>query len=428
MATPIEKLKALWQTDIKTIIEEKEKLAEENSKKALEDFGARMVTLETTEKQRQEDIDKINKIIAERKMPTEELSEVGKGGFRDFGDYVRSIKATIIDRRPDNRLFANNERMAIKAPTTSNTQSTITGSEGGFFVPETFSAQIFGDMNQYGKILAKCFQLPVTGPIVRIPALVDYDHSSQTYYSAVSVSRSYERAQITGTSMDFGQVKLELKKIVGLAGLTNELIKWSAISVEPILRRVFASAMAAKLEREIIKGTGAGEMLGIMSSPCKNEVAIESTQSSADPLVPENITHMVEVIADEFQGSTWLHHPKMITYMMLLNKVMGLAGAFTPWFDFGSKTMLTYPSIKTEFCYAPNTTGDIILADLGAYIYAYEAGGEQVMTSPHFYFDYDAEAIRFTMYNDGQFWWKSRRLLDDGSTYVSPVATLGTRS
>lgn len=426
MSTPMDKLKGIINEEIKVFKEDIEKLKGEGTKVA--DFEARVKTLEDLIKEKETEIKNLEKIVSERAIPPAELPEAGKGGFKSFGDYISHVKAALIDKdsKAHGKLTENNERM--KAPTSSNSQSALVGSEGRFLVPETFANQLLGDMNQYGAILSKCFQLPVSGQIVRIPALVDYDHSSQTYYSAVSVSRGIERAQISGAAMDFGQVKLELKKLVGLAGMTNELIRWSAISVEPILRRVFASAMAAKIERELIKGTGAGEMLGFINSPCILSQAVESGQTSADTLLPENITHMVEQVPIEATGPAWVYHNKMLTSLMLLNKVIGAGGSLVPWFEFGNNTLLTYPMYKSEFCNAPNAAGDIFLVDLPSYIYAYEAGGEQVMTSPHFYFDYDSEAIRFTMYNDGQFWWKSSRLLDDGASYVSPCIDLAVRS
>ena len=421
-----EEARAMWLKDIaestKALDELKAQIAEgtitkeayEADKKALDE---KLDGLKTA-------IDAIDKSLADKKDYKTDEAEEGKGGFKSFGEFVRNVKGAIIDRDNDalKALRANNDRMLTKAPSGSDSQSATIGSEGRFLVPETFSAQLLGDMNQYGKILSKCFQLPVSGQVVKIPALVDYDHSSQTYYSAVSVTRSTERTQISGASMDFGQVELTLKKLVGLAGITSELVRWSAISVEPIIRRVFASAMAAKIERELIRGTGAGQMQGVMTSECKLAVAIEDGQT--ETLEPENITHMLEDLPNEAMSPSWTIHPKMLTSLMLMNKVIGTAGDLIPWFNMGNSSLVGYPVDRSEFCVAPNSEGDILLTDWSQYIYAYEAGGGETMVSPHFWFDYDTEAIRFTMYNDGQFWWKSSRLLDDGASYVSPCITL----
>lgn len=422
----LEEIKAMWGKDItestKSLDELKEKVANgliskeayEADKKALDE---RLDGLKAA-------LDGIEKALTAKKGYDKDEAEEGKGGFKSFGEFIHNVKGAIIDRDNESvkRLKSNNERMFTKAPTSSTSQSAITGSEGRFLVPETFSAQLLGDMNQYGKILSRCFQLPVSGQIVKIPALVDYDHSSQTYYSAVSVARSSERTQISGAAMDFGQVELKLNKLVGLAGITSELVRWSAISVEPIIRRVFASAMAAKIERELIRGTGAGEMMGVLTSPCRLPVAIETGQTAT--LEPENITHMMEGLPLEAKSPSWTIHPKMLTPLMLLNKAIGTGGDLLPWFLMGNQTLVGYPVDKSEFCVAPDSEGDIILADWSQYIYAYEAGGGETMVSPHFWFDYDADAIRFTMYNDGQFWWKSSRKLDDGASYVSPCITL----
>lgn len=427
-----EEVKKAWQADIaektKEIYELKSRL--DKTEITITEYEAVIKTLNEQIETLEKSIEAIDKAMIAKSKSAEDPTEEGKGGFKSLGHFIYTMKRALLDRDSEalGLLKTNNDRMLTKAPTATSSQSTITGSEGGFLVPETFSAQILGDMNQYGKILQRCFQLPVSGPSVKIPAIVDYDHSSQTYYGGVSISRGNERTAISGTSADFGTVTLSLKKLVGMAGITSELARWSAISVEPILRRMFASAMAARIERELIKGDGSGQMLGVMSSPCKVAVTVESGQTSASTLLPANITKMMASLPTEATTPSWTIHPKMITYMMLLNETIGTGGSLVNWYQFGNNTFMTYPVDKSEFCYAPNSEGDIILADWSQYVYAYEAGGEQTMASPHFWFDYDTTAIRFTMYNDGQFWWKSSRLLDDGATYVSPCITLAVRS
>ncbi len=427
MATPIEKLKAMWQKDIENITEEKRKLADENSQKAVEGFELRIKTLEDELVKKNADIENINKIISERKLPEETQEKSSKGGFNSLGDFFGAIGKTRIDHNDDKRLFENNERMLTKAPSASNSQSAIVGSEGGFLIPEYFANQLLEDMNNYGRLLSRCFQLPVNGPLAIIPALCDYDHSSKTYYGGVSVTRSKERAQITGTSADFGQIEMRMKKLVGMVGLTSELRRWSSISVEPILRRMLATAMSATIEDELINGRGAGAMEGLLESPAKVTISAEDGQTAND-LRAENITHMIEILPDPATAPTFIHHLKLFTDLVLLKLPVALGGAPLNWYNITAKTLLTYAAEKSEFCPTVNTEGDLILADLGAYVYAYEAGGEQVVSSPHFWFDYDTDAIRFTMYNDGHCWWKTSKLLADGSTYVSPILTLATRS
>lgn len=419
----LKELKAMWLADIAKYQTEIDNLKAEKEQDAisLKSFEEKMTAYESEIAKLKEGMTAIDKALADKKLPKEAEDEL-KGGFKNLNDFIYSLGKMVIDGEMDPRLKEYREK------TVGIGSSALSGSEGGFLVPEFFSNQLLGDMNVYGKILSRCFQLPVSGQIVRIPAIVDYDHSSQTYYGGVAVTRGKEKNEIIGTAPDFGQVKLELKKLVGLTAPTNEILKWSAISLEPILRRMFASAMSAVLERELIKGTGNGQMLGLINAPCKYEVAIESGQTTTNPFLPENITHMFELIPEGSVAPVWLIHPKDITYLMLLNKEIGLGGAFTPFFDLSAMTMLGLPVIKSEFCYAPNTTGDLFLVDLAQYIYAYDSAGEQFAISPDVYFVYDQTGIRLVMYNDGQPWWKSSKLLDDGSTYVSPVLTLGTRS
>ena len=422
----LKELRAKWMVDIALFKAEIDGLKKEKEadKLSLKTYEEKNLEYETQIKSLTEGVKAIELSLAQRKVDTKDDS-VPKGGFTHMGDFFNSIGKTRIDREVDKRLFENNERM-IKAPTSSTSQSATIGSEGGFLIPEFFANQLLESMNVYGKLLSRCFQLPVSGPMAIIPALCDYDHSSQTYYGGVAVTRGKERTQITGTSADFGQITMTMKKLVGMCGLTSELRKWSAISIEPILRRMFGTAMSATIERELIQGKGAGAMVGLLEAPAKIAVTVETGQTT-DDLRAENITKMIEIIPDDAVSPVWIYHPKMFTPLALLSQPVGLGGAPLNWFDMKGQTFLTYEAQKSEFCKAVNTEGDLIFTDLGSYVYAYEAGGENVAVSPHFWFDFDTDAIRFTLYNDGQCWCKTSRTLDDGSTKVSPILTLATR-
>jgi len=423
----LKELRAKWMADIELLRSEIDLLKKEKESDtlSLKTFEEKNVECENQIKSLSEGIKAIELSLSQRKKDTNDDS-VSRGGFTHMGEFFTAIGKTRVDREIDKRLFENNERM-IKAPSSTNSQSASIGSEGGFLIPEYFANQLLESMNVYGKLLSRCFQLPVSGPMAIIPALCDYDHSSQTYYGGVAVTRGKERTQITGTSADFGQITMTMKKLVGMCGLTSELRKWSAISIEPILRRMFGTAMSATIERELIQGGGSGGMQGLLSAPAKIAITVETGQTT-DDLRAENITKMIEIIPDDAVSPVWIYHPKMFTPLALLSQPVGLGGAPLNWFDMKGQTFLTYAAQKSEFCKAVNTEGDLIFSDLGSYVYAYEAGGENVAVSPHFWFDYDTDAIRFTLYNDGQCWWKSSRTLDDGSTKVSPVLTLATRT
>ena len=420
-------LRKKWMVDVDALKSEIEALTKEKEANAItiKTYEEKVTAIETETAKLTEGIKAIELSLATRKLDTSDDS-VSKGGFTHMGDFFNAIGKTRIDREVDKRLYDNNERM-IKAPSSTTSNSTITGSEGGFLIPEFFARQLLESMNVFGKLLNRCFQLPVSGPSAIIPALCDYDQSSQTYYGGVAVTRGKERQQITGTAPDFGQIKLEMKKLVAMVGLTSELRRWSTISVEPILRRMVATATSAVIERELIKGKGAGSMQGLLVAPCKIAVDVESGQTTND-LRPQNITKMIEDIPDDATNPIFIHHRKMFTDLALLQATIGMGGSLLQWYNMGTRTLLSYPTERSDFCSAVNTEGDIFFTDLGAYVYAYEAGGPDVAVSPHFWFDYDTDAIRFTLYNDGQCWWKSSKTLDDGTTKVSPIITLASRS
>lgn len=343
-------------------------------------------------------------------------------GFKCFAEQALAVVKFRESGKMDTRL----EPLYKAAGTGSDT---LTGPSGGFTIAPQFSAEILGAMPTVNPIVARTRGIPVAqGNTINIPALVAKDESTGGYFNGIQVYRRAEKQQLTGSAPEWAMIKLECEEIIGMTAPTNEMLRRSPISVDTLLRQMFTYAIGRQLEHEVIQGSGAaGQFLGLLESPAKYEQAIESGQTSADPIVPENITHMVEHLAGECSDPCWIIHPLMMTYLTLANKEIGLGGVMLNWFDLKSTSLANYPVFKSFSAKAPNTTGDIILTDLNFYLRAFEVGADQWDMSEHFLFDYNQTAFRIVMSNDGQCWWKSKRLEKDGSTETSPIVTLGTR-
>lgn len=367
------------------------------------------------------DVKKIMDMIDKKFTETKNYEHKSESGFRNITEMIFAVKNFRENGIKDERL--DNLKAAGTGP------DSLTPSSGGFLVPEEFRNDILGQIPMQSPILSRTTRVPVNGIKINYSAFYDYDRGSGTYFGGVSASYRKEKTQITGTTPVFSEISLEPKEIVAMTAPSLELLNMSVVSLEPILNRMFAFAIAKKKEYGIIKGTGNDQPLGILNAPCKYTVAAESGQTSATPIVPANIIKMVERLpAEATVAPCWIIHPLMISNLVLAKEPIGTGGEMVKWFDFGAKTLLGYPYFISNFCSAPATEGDIILADLTFYLDAYRVGGDMFRTSDDFYFDYVQRAIQVITTFDGQPWWKTTLKLEDNSTEVSPFITLATRS
>jgi HK97 family phage major capsid protein len=182
-----------------------------------------------------------------------------------------------------------------------------------------------------------------------------------------------------------------------------------AAQLEGIIREGFASEFGFLIDDAIIRGTGAGQPLGILNAGCLVTQAAESGQG-ASTLLPENVVNMwARLFPDSQANAVWLIHQSLTPQLFLLALTGSGDGYRVPLYmppgglsqsPYG--TLLGRPVMVIEQCTAPDTAGDIILADFrNGYILA-EKGGIQSDMSIHVRFVYDESLFRFVLRIDGQ--------------------------
>ena len=306
-------------------------------------------------------------------------------------------------------------------------------SEGGFLVPTEFKNQLFEKMHAAATIAPRCFQLPMGGNTVEIPYINETSRALGSRGGAIRVYRMEEAKQYTSSKTKFGKLALRLKKLGGLAFLTDELAEDSIISVEAILTRLIGDEMAWVVDDEILFGSGASQMLGVYNAPCHVAVAKETGQA-ADTILRENIEAMWTQLWAPSRGSAvWLINQECLPALNSMTLDVGTGGVpmYSPP---GGLTQLPYGTIKgrpvleVEQCKTLGDAGDIMLCDFSQYVYATK-GGIKAAQSVHLRFDYDETALKFTLRNDGAPWWSTYLTPASGSTkYLSPFISLAERA
>ncbi len=300
------------------------------------------------------------------------------------------------------------------------------GSEGGFLVPTEYAEQVHNVSLENEIVMPRATVMPMTVNEKKIPGFEIGDHSSNLY-GGFTASYSPEIGTLSQANPKTREISLSCKKLYGFLRFSNELFEDIPGSGEQIAN-ICGKGLGWYRDKSFLKGTGAGQPLGILSSPCLIETSAEVGQA-ANTIVYENLLNMLSHLwMGSFRNSVWICHPSTITELGTLTIDVGTAGAHIPVMreSDGGFQILTRPVIFTEKTVSLGNKGDIMLADFSQYV----IGLRQEMRidfSPHLYFSTDELAARLIERHDGEPLWDEALTLEDGSTTVSPFVVLEAR-
>ena len=303
-------------------------------------------------------------------------------------------------------------------------------SEGAATVPTEYAARIFDYALENEVVLPRATVYPMRSDTLKIPGVVTGDHSASIYGGCV--------AGFTGEGTDFSEnipryrtIELRASKLYCYGEASSE---WFDDSVESMahIERSFVNTAGWKLDWSFLRGSGAGEPLGILNSPCLVEVAIEQAQGL--DVRYANICNMLAALHPaSWKRACWVMHPDVLG--MLLKMLGGndapIAGSareqvFQVSGD-GQFRMMTLPAYVSEKMPALGTPGDILLADFSQYGVGLRQG-MKVEISRDYKFKSDEIASRLIMRVDGQPLWERAVTCADGSKQQSPFVVLAERS
>lgn len=271
--------------------------------------------------------------------------------------------------------------------------------QGGVLVPEEYSANLIELTFQESPILSRLTRMPVGAPSGRIPSLDYYAAptagSGQTAAAAgMTVTTTAEGATLTETQPSFEEIQWNVHKIGGYVEVTKELMDDSPMAIEAIIRQRSSMAIDSKLVRNVLRGSGAGEPLGILNA----NAAVGVTPASDNAFGEADALNMVAKLKTVNNRVAWLMHPSIIPDFAnftasnadLVDWNMNIRGS-----------LLGYPIYYSEHLPLANASGAVILADLSAY-YLFERSGLQVAYSEHAAFTSEKGTWRFSLRADGQ--------------------------
>lgn len=345
--------------------------------------------------------------------------------FKNFGEQLQTVRRAASEpHRVDSRLLEMNKRAAEGL----NTQ---VGADGGFLLQMDYSAELLTSAIETGLLAPKCRRFPVspgsTG--IEFPVVDETSRVDGSRFGGIQVYWAAEAEAAQKSKPKFRIDRLTFQKLLGMAVVTDEMLK-DAPFLGSFISQAFSEEFAYKIDDGIVRGTGVGQMLGILNSDCLITVAKESAQA-ADTIVGANVTKMrARLLARARAGSMWLTNqdcePQIQT--LTITKDKSDIPLYVPADGLNRPLDKVYGHnvVPIEQASTLGDLGDLILGDLS--YYALITQDVEQASSIHVYFDTEQTAFRFSLRMNGQPILKQAITPARGANTLSAFVTLAERA
>jgi HK97 family phage major capsid protein len=318
--------------------------------------------------------------------------------------------------------------MSKKLGELKNAMSSMTGSDGGFLIPETLRAELLQVALETAVVRSRARIVPMDSLTVPFP-MVDSTSNVSSVYGGITGYWTEEGATLTETKPQFGRIVLNAHKLTLYTEVPSELMQDSRPSMTTLIDQMFPEALAWFEDVAFFIGGGVGEPLGFLNAAAT--VSVDRTGSSSGTVVWTDVVNMYSRMLPQSLGrAVWVVSPDVFPALATMtvgnvpvwvgNSPSG-GGASSPW---GS--MLGRPVVISEKAKALGTAGDINFVDFGFYL----IGDRQAMSarqSEDYRFKNDVTAFRVIERLDGRPWLNSAITPQNGSANtLSPFVSLTT--
>ena len=335
------------------------------------------------------------------------------GQFADFGEFVKATLSMVGRKMTDPRLRMVSESGHIRAD--------LTGEEielGGALLPEEFRAQLMSLTLQPTSIRSMATVLPMGSSTLTVPSIRDESHADGSVYGGVKCFWTESGGEIQESEPEFAQSTLTAKGLLGLTTLNNTLISDSAVTVGPLLARMFADAIRWAEEDKFLNGSGAGVPQGIATADATidvdrvsggDQLQVEDFEALEGRLLPECDMHAVYMASPGARPS-----------------IMRIMRETDENFDPRARSRYTFNGrsiIVTEHCPRLGQPGDLMLVDWRFYLIG-DRQAVSMSSSEHSRFSRNQTQMRTVCRLDGQPWLSTPLTPANGGDTLSPFVRL----
>lgn len=334
--------------------------------------------------------------------------QLSTGGFSSLADFLRPLSMGAWDQRY-NALLTSDDANGT-----------------GLQIPTQYAAELF-DMSLEDEVIRpRAKNYPMTSDKLRIAGFKVGTGGSPF---AIAGGWTGEGGTIDTASPQTRAVLLDANGLKALVSISNEAAA-DGTSTDAQLVELLGRGLGWHLDNGFIRGTGAGEPLGILNSPCLITVSKETSQA-ADTVDFSNLKKMIARLHPAcFNRAIWICNPTTLVQLYEITVGIGTAGQLLPTGPLqrdanGNFSLLTRPVVLSEKASALGDLGDIILADLTQYAVGMRAE-LRLDKSQHVGFTTDTAYYRAVLRADGQSLWDAAYTPAHGDTQ-SPFVTLEAR-
>ncbi len=322
--------------------------------------------------------------------------------FRSFGDFLQSVAdAAITPHKVDARLSYQEKKAAASGLNAG------TPSEGGFLIQTQFSDRLLNRAREESVLMPLCADIPVAEGFdgVELPYINETSRATGSRWGGVQVYRNNEAETVSATKPKFGKHEIRLEEMTGIAYATNKLLR-NVPALQAVIENAFGSEFGFKIDDEIIRGTGAGQCLGILNANSLLSVPKEVGQA-ADTIVRANVSKMrSRMPAKNRRNAVWLINGDCEPQLEAMSLDVGTGGTAV-WTPANGLSVDPYdrlysrPILVMEQSSALGDAGDILFCDFSEYVLVTKQGID-AQTSMHVKFLTNENTFRFIMEINGQ--------------------------
>lgn len=299
--------------------------------------------------------------------------------------------------------------------------------DGGMFLQGETVVDLMTNGFNNSEILPRTAKRTLTATqFVEIFGIDETSRKTGSRGGGIRVYTNKELGEFTASKTQFSKVRVEPKKLTGLFYASSEWMK-NVTFLGQEVRGLFGDEFAFKCQDLLVRGSGAGEGLGILNSDALVTVAKETNQTAKTILV-KNLSKMWA--RNNGQNPVWFINRDCGPELDMLSITAGTAALEPRFVTYDAQGILRIkgaPVVTIEQCETLGTVGDIILADWSKVVTADQGNIEEAM-SIHVEFIYDQNTFRFIYYFDCQPRNTSPITPYKGSATVSPIVALASRA
>jgi len=342
--------------------------------------------------------------------------------FETFGEQLRAVMVAEISqgKELDDRLTYRQLGMSEGVP-----------GDGGYLVQKDFVAELLKNAYDTGILANRCRRYPIGANSNGIKLNV-VDESSRATGSRMGGIQAFwtpEGTKKQASQPKFRQMEMSLQKLTGLLYATDELLADTTL-MEALVGDAFADEFGFMLDDAIVRGTGAGQPAGVLSSNALVTVPAEGGQA-ANTVVYENLSNMwARLPARLRRNAAWYINQDVEPQLDRLAIAAGTAALEPRFITYGPDGVLRIkgaPVNAIEQAEPLGQVGDILLLNLNQYLLI-EKGAMQAATSIHVRFIFDEQTFRFVYRVNGQPIWNRPLTPYRGGNQQSPFIALAART